>query len=92
MLAGIHVGQLGSFGSQYGPCSHSSKDKNCWLNTPLVRRPAGLSVEGVYDHMDTGNDLTIAVTPLETSVLELLFLIINPKVYSNRGIMAVAND
>ena len=61
MLVGTHVGQLDSFGSQHGPCSHSSDD-NCCVDTPLVRRSPGLSGEGVYDHIDTGNDLKISVT------------------------------
>ena len=61
MLVGTHVGQFGSFGRQCGPCSHSSDD-NCSVNTPLVRRSAGLSGEGVYDHIDTRNYLAISVT------------------------------
>ena len=61
MLVGTHVGQSDSFGSQHGPCSHSSDD-NCCVDTPLVRRSAELSGEGVYDHIDTGNNLTISVT------------------------------
>ena len=61
MLVGTHVGQFNSFGSQRGPCHHRSDD-NCCVNTPLVRRSAGLSGEGVYDHIDTGNNLKITVT------------------------------
>ena len=56
MLVGTHVSQLDSLVSQCGPCNHSSEGKNCQADTLLVRRSAGLSDKGVYDHCREGFD------------------------------------
>ena len=69
-LVGTHCGQSCLDISHCGPCNHNSDEKNCWGETPLVRRSAGLSPDGVNDHELAGNAPTISVTRCEINGLD----------------------
>ena len=74
ILVGVHVGQLEVFDNHCGPCIHSSGNFNCCVDIPLVRRSAGLSVEGVKDQLAGEKFCRTSVTRWCTKELEWLTL------------------
>jgi len=53
-LVGDDVGQSDLVGNQSGPCVHRCDDFSLLVDSPLVRRSAGLSVDGVKDQRAVG--------------------------------------
>ena len=69
-LVGTHCGQPFLDDSHGGPRNYISDEKSCWAETPLVRRSAGLSSDGVNDHELAGNAPTISETRCEINGLD----------------------